>query len=70
VALGRYKAGAGSILELLNAEADLANARLQYVQARYNWHIGKARLAQAIGALDPTEIGASLRTVGKKTNLP
>src|SRR5690606_8804510 len=44
VALGRYKAGAGNILELLNAEADLANARLQYIQARYNWHICKARL--------------------------
>lgn len=70
VALGRYKAGAGSILELLNAEADLANARLQYIQARYNWHIGKARLAQAIGALDPTEIGADSRTVEKKANLP
>lgn len=70
VALGRYKAGAGSILELLNAEADLANARLQYIQARYNWHIGKARLAQAIGTLDPTEIGAGSRTVGKKANLP
>lgn len=70
VALGRYKAGAGSILELLNAEADLANARLQHVQARYNWHIGKARLAQAIGALDPTEIGASSRAVEKKTNFP
>jgi TolC family type I secretion outer membrane protein len=70
VALGRYKAGAGNILELLNAEADLANARLQYIQARYNWHIGKARLAQAIGALDPTEIGAGSRTVGKKANLP
>jgi len=70
VALGRYKAGAGSILELLNAEADLANARLQHVQARYNWHIGKARLAQALGALDPTEIGAGSRTMGKKANLP
>jgi outer membrane protein TolC len=70
VALGRYKAGAGSILELLNAVADLANARLQHIQARYNWHIGKTRLAQAIGALDPTEIGASSRTVEKKTNLP
>jgi outer membrane protein len=70
VALGRYKAGAGSILELLNAVADLANARLQHIQARYNWHIGKTRLAQAIGALDPTEIGASSRAVEKKTNFP
>ncbi|MGZ8219274.1 TolC family protein [Methylomagnum sp.] len=52
VALGRYKAGAGNIVELLNAEASLANARFQRVQAQYNWRIGKAQLAQAIGRLD------------------
>lgn len=52
VALGRYKAGAGNIVELLNAEASLANARFQRVQAQYNWRIGKAQLAQAVGRLD------------------
>lgn len=52
VALGRYKAGAGSILDLLNAQAGLANARLQNIQARYNWLTQKAVLAQAIGRLD------------------
>jgi TolC family type I secretion outer membrane protein len=52
VALGRYKAGAGNIVELLNAEASLANARFQRVQAQYNWRIGKAQLAQAIGRLE------------------
>ena len=64
VALGRYKAGAGNIVELLNAEAGLANARFQRVQAQYNWHIGKAQLAQAIGRLDLGDIamaGASPR---------
>lgn len=56
VALGRYKAGAGSIVEVLNAEASLANARFQKVQAQYNWRIGKAQLAQAIGRLDLSEV--------------
>jgi len=53
VALGRYKAGAGSILDLLNAEASLANARLQHVQAQYNWYSSRAALAQAMGRLQP-----------------
>ncbi|NJD07646.1 MAG: TolC family protein [Methylococcaceae bacterium] len=52
VALGRYKAGAGSILDLLNAQAGLASARMQNIQARYNWLTQKAVLAQAIGRLD------------------
>jgi outer membrane protein len=52
VALGRYKAGAGSILDVLNAQAGLASARLQNIQARYNWLTQKAVLAQAIGRHD------------------
>lgn len=66
VALGRYQAGAGNIVELLNAEASLANARFQQVQARYNWYIGKAQLAQAMGRLDldtvqPARPGGAVR---------
>jgi len=53
VALGRYKAGVGSILDLLNAEASLANARLQHVQAQYDWYTSRAALAQAMGRLQP-----------------
>ncbi len=56
VALGRYKAGAGNILDLLSAEASLADARFQQVQSRYNWYIGKARLAQALGVLDTSRL--------------
>jgi outer membrane protein len=57
VALGRYKAGVGSILDLLSAQAALASARQQDVQARYNWYIAKATLAQAMGQLDFSTIG-------------
>lgn len=52
VARERYQAGVGNILELLNAEADLASAQLQHIQSRYNWYIVKATLARAIGTLD------------------
>lgn len=51
VASGRYKAGVGSILELLNAESSLASARLEQIRAQYNWYIAKVALAQAIGKL-------------------
>ena len=52
VALGRYKAGVGNILDVLNAQSALASARLQRVQATLDWHVFRATLAQAIGALD------------------
>lgn len=52
VSLGRYKAGAGNIIDLLNAQASLANARLQNIQAQYDWLTQKAQLAKALGRLD------------------
>jgi len=52
VAAGRYRAGVGGILDLLNAQSALASARLQHIQSRYNWHLAKAALAQAMGQLD------------------
>jgi len=58
VALGRYEEGVGNIVELLNAEANLANARYQHIQAHYNWRIGKAQLAQALGRLDLEDAAA------------
>jgi outer membrane protein len=48
----------GNIVELLNSESNLANARFQYVQAHYNWRIGKAQLAQALGRLDMGDVTA------------
>lgn len=56
VASGRYKAGVGSILEMLNAQSALASARQQHIQAQYNWRIAKASLAQAMGQLDFDQI--------------
>ena len=56
VARGRYGAGVGTLLEMLNAQSALASARQQRVQALYNWNIARATLAQAIGVLDANAI--------------
>jgi TolC family type I secretion outer membrane protein len=53
VALARYKAGVGTIIDLLNAQSALASAQLQVIQARYQWNLAKATLAKAIGVLEP-----------------
>ena len=52
VALGRYKAGVGNILDVLNAQSALASARQQRIQSVFNWSIGRAALAQAMGGLN------------------
>ncbi len=50
---GRYKAGVGSILDLLTTEGQLADARAQEVQARSLWFLAMAELAHSTGALIP-----------------
>ena len=52
VAMGRYKAGVGNILDSINAQSALASAHQQQIQATLNWNIARATLAQAIGSLD------------------
>ncbi|HCZ15081.1 MAG TPA: TolC family protein [Candidatus Accumulibacter sp.] len=52
VALGRYKAGVGNILDVLNAQSALAAARLQRIQATLDWQVSRAALARAVGVLD------------------
>ena len=51
VALGRYKEGVGSILDLLAAESALAGARSTDVQARSSFLVTLAQLAHDTGAL-------------------
>ena len=52
VALGRYTAGVGNILDVLNAQSALASARLQRIQSLLDWHVSRATLARAVGVLD------------------
>jgi outer membrane protein len=51
VALGRYREGVGSILDLLSAQRVLAMARAEQINARLGWFINLARLAHDIGIL-------------------
>jgi len=52
VVIGRYKAGIGSILDVLSAQSTLANAQQQRVQSLFNWNISRTILAQSMGNLD------------------
>jgi len=52
VALGRYKAGVGNMLDVLNAQSTLASARQQRIQSAFNWNTNRAILAQSMGNLD------------------
>ena len=58
VALGRYQAGVGTIIDLLTAQTALASARQQNIQATYSWQIARAQLAQAMGRLDIDALGS------------
>jgi len=69
VALGRYKAGVGSVLDLLAAQTALADARAQRVGARLSWYVSLAQLAHDAGILDPTG-ESSLRLTTDTTAVP
>jgi outer membrane protein len=60
VALARYRAGVGSVLDLLSAQTALADARAQQVLARLEWNTSLAQLAHDSGVLD-LQGGSSLR---------
>jgi len=51
VALGRYKAGVGSIIELLNAQNDLAAAQQRRVGSVVEWYTARLQLAADLGQL-------------------
>lgn len=51
LALGRYRAGLGILLDVLSAQANLAQARQSQLQTRLGLRVARAELAQAIGEL-------------------
>jgi outer membrane protein len=69
VALGRYKAGVGSVLDLLAAQTALAAARAQLVDARLAWSVSLAQLAHDAGVLD-TRGGSPFRLTQDTTSTP
>jgi outer membrane protein len=60
VALGRYKAGVGNIIDVITAQSALASARAQQIQSRFNWDIARASLAYSMGRLD--DVAADTQT--------
>jgi len=54
VAMGRYREGVGTILDLLAAQSALADARAQEILARSQWFVALARLAHDTGVASPT----------------
>jgi outer membrane protein len=67
VALGRYRAGVGSVLDLLAAQSALADARAQQVLARLEWNTSLAQLAHDTGVLD-SRGGSPLRLAPDSTS--
>jgi outer membrane protein len=69
VALARYKAGVGSVLDLLAAQSALASARAQQVEARLAWSVSLSQLAHDAGVLDPG-VESPLRLTTDTTAVP
>lgn len=49
VALGRYQAGVGAMLEVLTAQSQFAASQQQLAAARYDWLTARMQLAYALG---------------------
>jgi outer membrane protein len=63
VALGRYQAGVGTIIDLLTAQTAAASARQLRISAELNWRVSRTQLALALGRLtgaEPLDAGAAL----------
>ncbi len=58
VALGRYKQGVGTILDLLAAQSALAGARAQSIQARSLWFGALAQLTHDVGLATPLDLAS------------
>jgi len=55
VALGRYQAGVGTILDVLTAQTAAANARQVRITAELGWRVARAQLALALGRLSSSQ---------------
>ena len=62
VALGRYQAGVGTIVDVLTAQSAAAAAQQQRIAAERGWQVARAQLALALGRLASA---APLENIGK-----
>jgi outer membrane protein TolC len=63
VALGRYQAGVGTIVDVLTAQTAAATSRQLRINAELGWKVARANLALALGRLssaEPLRDGAAL----------
>jgi outer membrane protein TolC len=67
MASGRYKAGVGTMLDVLNAQSSLASAHQQRIQSVLDWNISRATLAQSMGNLDASLLQELAATQEKTT---
>jgi outer membrane protein TolC len=51
-ALARYRAGVGTLIDVLSAQSAAADAEFQKIRSQFSWYISKAALARALGTLD------------------
>ncbi len=58
-AVARYQGGVGSLLDLITAQFDDTNAKVQRIQSQLDWYQALARLNFAIGGSDGKTIGAN-----------
>ncbi len=58
VAEARYRGGVGSMLDVITAQADDVNARVQQINAQFNWYTAFSQLNFALGALPVAGAGA------------
>lgn len=66
VALGRYREGVGTIIDLLTAQATLAGARAEEIRARSGWYVALAQLAHDTGSAPPLEQQIAITKEGGK----
>ena len=52
MALGRYRSGVGTIIDVLLGRRDLANARAESIQAQWEWRTALVQLGHDVGTLD------------------
>ena len=54
--LAKYRAGTGTITELLNAQTSVSDARAQLVLTKRDWFVSLANLAYALGTIAPPDL--------------
>jgi outer membrane protein TolC len=56
VSLSKYKQGTNTIVDVVNAQSSLADARARQINAYQQWYTSLANLAYSTGMLSPTSL--------------